>query len=95
MGACLVLLKPAIPEAVENEKYSKIIWGYLETLCEFGPRYSGSEGYLEALELIRHVGNKYADRVVEQPFQVQVSKGKNLRMTNLELQFAEIGRAHV
>ena len=88
LGACLVLLKPAIPEAVENEKYSKIIWGYLETLCGFGPRYSGSEGYLEALKLIRRVGNKYADRVVEQPFQVQVSEGKNLRMTNLELQFA-------
>ena len=87
LGACLVLLKPAIPEAVENEKYSKIIWGYLETLCGFGPRYSGSEGYLKALELIRRVGNKYADRVVEQHFQVQVSEGKKLRMTNLELQF--------
>jgi len=88
LGACLVLLKPAIPEAVENEKYSGIIWDYLETLCGFGPRNPGSKGYLETLELIRHVGKKYADQVVEQPFVVQVSEEKKIRMVNLEFQFA-------
>ena len=88
LGICLVLLKPAIPEAVDNAKYSQIIWNYLETLCGFGPRNPGSEGYRETIELIRSVGKKYADQVVEQPFLVQVSEGKKIPMVNLELQFA-------
>jgi glutaminyl-peptide cyclotransferase len=88
LGACLVLLRPATPEAMGGEKYSQIIWNYLETLCGFGPRNPGSEGYQETLELIRRVGKKYADQVVEQPFLVQVSEGKKIRMVNLELQFA-------
>ena len=36
------------------------------------------EGYFETIELIRRVGKKYADRIVEQPFRVQVSEGKNI-----------------
>ena len=31
---------------------------------------------------------KYADRVVDQPFIVQLPKGKTISMVNLELQFA-------
>jgi hypothetical protein len=88
LGVCLILLKPAIPEAVAGTKYSRIIWNYLETLCAFGPRNPGSEGYMKTIELIRRVGEKYADRVVEKPFQVQISAGKKIRMVNLELQFA-------
>ena len=88
LGACLILLKPAIPEAVAGKKYSRIIWNYLETLCAFGPRNPGSEGYMKTIELIRRVGEKYADRVIEKPFQVPISAGKKVRMVNLELQFA-------
>ena len=73
---------------MDGAKYSRTIWNYLETLCEFGPRNPGSEGYLKTIELIRSVGKKYADQVVEQPFQVQISEGKKIRMVNLELQFA-------
>ena len=87
LSAFLVLFKPAISEAVVSEKYSGIIWNYLEKLCGFGPRNPGSEGYLKTLELIRQVGKKYADDVVEQPFLVQISDGKKIPMVNLELQF--------
>lgn len=74
-------------EALDSEKYSRIIWNYLETLCAFGPRNPHSEGYRETLDLIRRVGNKYADHVVEQPFQVLSSEEKMIHMVNLELQF--------
>ncbi|MEK9628871.1 MAG: M28 family peptidase [Nitrospinota bacterium] len=73
---------------MDGKKYSRIIWDYLETLCEFGPRNPGSEGYFKTIDVIRRVGKKYADQVVEKPFEVQVSEGKNIRMVNLELQFS-------
>jgi len=88
LGACLASVKTGTSEAVNAEKYSRIIWNYLESLCEFGPRNPGSEGYFATIELIRQVGKKFADRVVEKPFWVQTSEGKNIRMLNLELQFA-------
>lgn len=86
--ACLVSVKTQTTEAIDSEKYSRIIWKYLEELCAFGPRNPGSEGYLKTIELIREVGEKYADRVVEKPFLVQASEGEKIRMVNLELQFA-------
>lgn len=70
-----------------SEKYSRVIWNYLETLCAFGPRNLGSEGYRETLNLIRKVGEKYADQVVEHPFLVRTSKGSSQAMINLELRF--------
>ena len=88
LGACLASIKIGTSEAINAEKYSRVIWNYLKELCDFGPRNPGSEGYFETIELIRRVGKKYADRIVEQPFWVQVSEGKNIRMLNLELQFA-------
>lgn len=88
MVACLVSVKTQTTEAIDSEKYSRIIWKYLEELCAFGPRNPGSEGYLKTIELIREVGEKYADRVVEKPFLVQASEGEKIRMVNLELQFA-------
>jgi len=71
-----------------DEKYSLIIWKYLEKLCELGPRNPGSKGYKDTIKLIRRVGMKYADRVVEHPFMVELSEGKTISMINLELQFA-------
>jgi len=38
---------------LDSKKYSRIIWNYLETLCAFGPRNPGSDGYRETLDLIR------------------------------------------
>ena len=70
-----------------SEKYSRIVWRYLETLCDFGPRNPGSEGYLKTINLIRKVGEKYADEVVEHPFLVRTAKGTSQPMMNLELKF--------
>ena len=85
---CLVLAKTDPSAAIYEEKYSQIIWSYLEKLCALGPRNPGSKGYLRTIELIRRVGEKYANRVVEKPFWVQVSEKEKVRMVNLELQFA-------
>ena len=78
-----------IGNTLASEKYSRVIWNYLETLCDFGPRNPGSEGYRETLDLIRKVGAKYADQVVEHPFSVRTHQGNSQAMTNLELRFRE------
>lgn len=82
----LFWIQPSFGNILDSKKYSRIIWNYLETLCAFGPRNPGSEGYRETLDLIRKVGEKYADQVVEQPFLARTSGGTQA-MTNLELQF--------
>ena len=79
--------QPGFGNILDSKKYSRIIWNYLETLCAFGPRNPGSEGYRETLDLIRKVGEKYADQVVEQPFLVRTSSEGTQAMTNLELRF--------
>ena len=56
LGVCLTSIKTGTSEAINAEKYSRIIWEYLEVLCEFGPRNPGSKGYFETIELIRRVG---------------------------------------
>ena len=48
--------QPGFGNILDSKKYSRIIWNYLETLCAFGPRNPGSEGYRETLNLIRKVG---------------------------------------
>ena len=78
--------QPGFGNILDSKKYSRIIWNYLETLCAFGPRNPGSEGYRETLDLIRKVGEKYADQVVEQPFLVRTPEGTQA-MTNLEFRF--------
>ncbi len=80
-------IQPGFGNILDSKKYSRIIWNYLETLCAFGPRNPGSEGYRETLNLIRKVGEKYADQVVEQPFLVRTSSEGTQAMTNLELRF--------
>ena len=79
--------QPGFGNILDSKKYSRIIWNYLETLCAFGPRNPGSEGYRETLNLIRKVGEKYANQVVEQPFLVRTSSEGTQAMTNLELRF--------
>lgn len=88
-GLVLVLLwsQVGFGNTLDSEKYSRVIWNYLETLCNFGPRNPGSEGYRETLKLIRKAGEKYADQVLEYPFQVRTSNGTSQAMTNLELRF--------
>ena len=68
-------IQPGFGNILDSKKYSRIIWNYLETLCAFGPRNPGSEGYRETLDLIRKVGEKYADQVVEHPFFVSTTQG--------------------
>ena len=78
---------PAFASPIDSQKYSRIIWNYLETLCAFGPRNPGSEGYRETLTLIRKVGEKYADQVMEHPFLVRTTNSSSMEMVNLELRF--------
>ena len=82
-------IQPGFGNILDSKKYSRIIWNYLETLCAFGPRNPGSEGYRETLDLIRKIGEKYADQVVEHPFFVSTTQGKGASqaMVNLELRF--------
>jgi Zn-dependent M28 family amino/carboxypeptidase len=82
----LFWIQPGFGNILDSKKYSRIIWNYLETLCAFGPRNPGSEGYRETLDLIRKVGEKYADQVVEQPFLARTPEGTQA-MTNLEFRF--------
>ena len=49
----LILMNVMSSDTVVNEKYSRIIWGYLEKLCEFGPRNPGSKGYRDTIKLIK------------------------------------------
>jgi glutaminyl-peptide cyclotransferase len=78
---------PSFGSSIDSKKYSRVIWGYLETLCSFGPRNPGSQGYRETLSLIRKVGEKYADQVVEYPFLVRTSMSSSEEMVNLELRY--------
>ena len=78
---------PCFGSSLDSKKYSRIIWNYLETLCSFGPRNPGSEGYRESLGLIRKVGKKYADQVLEHPFLVHTSMSSSQEMVNLEFRF--------
>lgn len=79
--------QPSFGASLDSKKYSRIIWGYLETLCAFGPRDPGSEGYRASLDLIRKVGKKYADQVLEHPFLVRTSMSSSQEMVNLEFRF--------
>ena len=79
--------QPGYGSSIDSKKYSRVIWSYLETLCDFGPRNPGSEGYRDTLKLIRKVGDKYADQVLEHPFSVNTSMTSSEEMVNLELRF--------
>jgi len=68
------------------EPYKKKSWTYLEKLVEFGPRYPESLGYEKTIALIREVGEKFADEVEEQKFNLRVSDRK-ITMRNLILKF--------
>ena len=69
-----------------KEKYSRIMWNYLEVLSELGPRYVGTKGYGKTLRLIRRVGAEFADEVLEHSFFVKQGGGQ-LQMVNIEFVF--------
>ena len=70
-----------------REKYSKIMWSYLEVLSGFGPRYVGTQGYSKTLRLIRSVGAEFADEVIEHSFFVKQHGGGQRQMINVEFVF--------
>ncbi len=74
-------------ELAKTQGYGKILWGYLETLCGFGPRNPGGEGHRRAREFIKETGLKYADGVTEQKFVYPLSNGGELPMVNVEFLF--------
>ena len=67
-----------------KERYSTIVWNYLEELSELGPRYVGTKGYGKTLQLIRRVGAEFADEVLEHPFIVKEHGGGERQMVNIE-----------
>ena len=70
-----------------KEKYSRVMWNYLDTLSGFGPRYVGTRGYDNTLNLIRQVGAEFADDVLEHPFVIKRHNGKQMQMVNIEFIF--------
>ena len=74
-------------QPTELGKYRDTLWGYLETLTDFGPRYTGTLGYDRTIQLIRQVGREFADEVVEYPFVIRRGNGEQVRMVNIELVF--------
>ncbi|MEE9258605.1 MAG: M28 family peptidase [Nitrospinaceae bacterium] len=74
-------------ESHEFQPYSKILWGYLETLVGFGPRNPGSGGYVRTARLIKSVGRDTADQVIEHAFNLHRKGDEILQFTNIELRF--------
>ena len=70
-----------------SEKYSKVMWNYLEVLSAFGPRYVKTEGYEKTLRLIKRVGGEFADEVLEHTFFVKQHDGGQRQMVNVEFIF--------
>ena len=76
-----------------KERYSRIIWNYLEELSELGPRYVGTKGYGKTLQLIRRVGAEFADEVLEHPFIIKEHGGGGERqMVNIEFVYHGNGK---
>ncbi|PIQ99567.1 MAG: hypothetical protein COV66_10450 [Nitrospinae bacterium CG11_big_fil_rev_8_21_14_0_20_45_15] len=72
----------------EFRPYSRIVWDYLKVLCDFGPRYLGSEGYKKTIQLIQDTGLKYADEVESQSFYpIESLRGNEGKFQNLILKF--------
>jgi Zn-dependent M28 family amino/carboxypeptidase len=78
---------PAEGNSVELTPYPKILWQHLETLCSFGPRNPGSPGHMETRQYIKQIGQKFADKVVEQSFSYQSTDNQMLTLHNIELTF--------
>lgn len=78
-------LKRAEPDS--RDRFSSVIWGYFEKLCSFGPRNPGSAGYREAIQFIKRMGIRFADEVIEHPFEVLQSNGRRVKLVNLEFRF--------
>jgi len=78
-----------------HTEYSQIVWDFLETLCDFGPRYPGSPGYKKTQRLIRETGLKFAGSVDLKPFYPLLSdSGKGMEFLNIVLKFKgeEVGK---
>lgn len=83
-----LMLIPKQGRTLEITQYKSLLWEYLETLCDFGPRNPGSTGHLRAREFIKHIGSRFADQVEEQEFIYQPGEGAPVTMVNIELSFA-------
>lgn len=82
-----VFLFPVEGRAEELQPYSPKLWTHLEILCSFGARNPGSPGHLETRQYIKQVGQKFADKVVEQEFFFGAANNKRLRLFNIEFRF--------
>jgi hypothetical protein len=86
-GLLFCFSETAYAQPAEFERYRNTLWGYLETLTDFGPRYAGTLGYDRTLQLLRQAGREFADEVVEHPFVIRRENGEQVRMVNIEFVF--------
>ncbi len=67
-------------------------FGYLQTQCQFGPRYPGSSGHQHCLEFLIEELKTTTDRVVEQPFMhTDSARGKTYTLVNIIASFGDQG----
>ncbi|UCD12487.1 MAG: M28 family peptidase [Nitrospinaceae bacterium] len=94
LAACLLAaLSLAGPvRASDLAGYTDVLWNHLKALAALGPRNPGSAGYRAAQDMIRSVGARYADAVVEQEFDLLSQPDRPVRMTNLILKFNGDGK---
>ena len=83
----VALFETVNAQPYNSERYSKVMWNYLEVLSEFGPRYVETEGYEKTLRLIKRVGGEFADEVLEHTFFVKQHDGGQRQMVNIEFIF--------
>lgn len=90
----VLFLFPGNGLSAEMKSYPQILWRHLEILCSFGPRNMGSPGHQEARQYIKQIGQKYADKVVEQAFTYQPANKNRFSLHNIEFIFEgrEAGR---
>jgi glutaminyl-peptide cyclotransferase len=89
LGASLfVFFGYGLSEAVpQSNNYEKILWGYLEKVYSFGPRYSGSEGHQKLQNFLVNEGNRLADSTRSQSFFHRPKGGLPVPMNNIEFRF--------
>jgi glutaminyl-peptide cyclotransferase len=72
----LLLLLSSCQSQVIPEFNEKNAFQYLEKQCEFGARVPGTEAHLKCRDYLVATLQKYADRVMQQPFQAIIEQNK-------------------
>lgn len=86
--ACAMACLLSTPALAENPLDASRAYGYLQQVCDLGPRPSGSEAMQEQIDLLESHFEPLADRVEKQGFLApNPLGGPKVRMTNLIIRF--------